>query len=294
MPQTVAFTKGHGTGNDFVVIPDPDGELDLSDDQVAVALRPPTSASAPTASCAWCARRRIAEGAVPRPPAPSGSWTTATPTDRTPRCAATASACSRATSLDTGLADARTTTPVLIGTRAGVQVRDRAATSASRRPRHAGASSRTTSSCAPAASACRVPASASTSAIRTSSSRSSNADELEALDLTARPAAASRAAARRERRVRRPRRPAGARRRRLHPDARVRTRQSARPSAAARVSRRPRSRCGTGPAQAAPDRWTVEVPGRNARRADAAGPRRLHVLLSGPATLVYSGEVALA
>ncbi len=36
MPQTIAFTKGHGTGNDFVVIPDPDGELDLSDDQVAV------------------------------------------------------------------------------------------------------------------------------------------------------------------------------------------------------------------------------------------------------------------
>ena len=36
MPQTLAFTKGHGTGNDFVVIPDPDGELELTDDQVAV------------------------------------------------------------------------------------------------------------------------------------------------------------------------------------------------------------------------------------------------------------------
>ncbi len=36
MPQTIAFTKGHGTGNDFVVIPDPDGALELSDDQVAV------------------------------------------------------------------------------------------------------------------------------------------------------------------------------------------------------------------------------------------------------------------
>ncbi|MFE7846397.1 diaminopimelate epimerase [Microbacterium sp. NPDC057407] len=32
----VAFTKGHGTGNDFVIVSDPDGELDLSDDQVAV------------------------------------------------------------------------------------------------------------------------------------------------------------------------------------------------------------------------------------------------------------------
>ncbi|WP_243225060.1 diaminopimelate epimerase [Microbacterium sp. CIAB417] len=31
----VAFTKGHGTGNDFVIIADPDGELELSPDQVA-------------------------------------------------------------------------------------------------------------------------------------------------------------------------------------------------------------------------------------------------------------------
>src|SRR5690606_1359289 len=33
--ETIAFTKGHGTGNDFVIIPDPDGRLDLSDAQVA-------------------------------------------------------------------------------------------------------------------------------------------------------------------------------------------------------------------------------------------------------------------
>lgn len=36
MPQTIAFTKGHGTGNDFVIVPDPEGALDLTDDQVAV------------------------------------------------------------------------------------------------------------------------------------------------------------------------------------------------------------------------------------------------------------------
>ncbi|WP_106813597.1 diaminopimelate epimerase [Microbacterium timonense] len=36
MPQTIAFTKGHGTGNDFVIVPDPDGALALTDDQVAV------------------------------------------------------------------------------------------------------------------------------------------------------------------------------------------------------------------------------------------------------------------
>ena len=32
----VAFTKGHGTGNDFIIIADPDGELDLTPAQVAV------------------------------------------------------------------------------------------------------------------------------------------------------------------------------------------------------------------------------------------------------------------
>ncbi|CAN7308921.1 diaminopimelate epimerase [Microbacterium foliorum] len=32
----VAFTKGHGTGNDFVIIADPDGALELSAGQVAV------------------------------------------------------------------------------------------------------------------------------------------------------------------------------------------------------------------------------------------------------------------
>lgn len=32
---TLAFTKGHGTGNDFVILADPDGALDLSDAQIA-------------------------------------------------------------------------------------------------------------------------------------------------------------------------------------------------------------------------------------------------------------------
>lgn len=36
MPRTLSFTKGHGTGNDFVIVADPDGRLELSDDQVAV------------------------------------------------------------------------------------------------------------------------------------------------------------------------------------------------------------------------------------------------------------------
>lgn len=32
----VAFTKGHGTGNDFIIIADPDGELALTPEQIAV------------------------------------------------------------------------------------------------------------------------------------------------------------------------------------------------------------------------------------------------------------------
>lgn len=32
----VAFTKGHGTGNDFIIIADPDGQLELMAEQVAV------------------------------------------------------------------------------------------------------------------------------------------------------------------------------------------------------------------------------------------------------------------
>ena len=35
MARTVAFTKGHGTGNDFVIVPDVDGALELSNNQVA-------------------------------------------------------------------------------------------------------------------------------------------------------------------------------------------------------------------------------------------------------------------
>lgn len=35
MSITLAFTKGHGTGNDFVLFTDPDGEVDLSAEQIA-------------------------------------------------------------------------------------------------------------------------------------------------------------------------------------------------------------------------------------------------------------------
>ena len=67
----------------------------------------------------------------------------------------------------------------------------------------------------------------------------------------------------------------------------------ARRSAAAPASQRRRSRCGTGPVQRLP------IAGRRGSRwhpggADAEVGAERHVLLSGPATLVYSGEVTLA
>ena len=63
--------------------------------------------------------------------------------------------------------------------------------------------------------------------------------------------------------------------------------------------------CGTGVAaaalavrewagQAAPDEWIVEVPGGTLGVRVASVVDTPHVFLSGPATLVYSGEVALA
>src|SRR5690349_8536714 len=80
MPHTIPFTKGHGTGNDFVVLPDPGGELDLSDDQVAVlcdrplgigsdgflrilrALATDDGASAAAAGAEWFMDYRNADG----------------------------------------------------------------------------------------------------------------------------------------------------------------------------------------------------------------------------------------
>ena len=80
-PAALPFVKGHGTGNDFVLIPDPDGALDLTADQVAALCdrRFGIGADGDPARRALDAHAR---GGARRPPTPSGSWTTATPTDR--------------------------------------------------------------------------------------------------------------------------------------------------------------------------------------------------------------------
>ena len=86
------FVKGHGTENDFVILPDP--ERIARPHAGARRARSVTAgrASAPTACCGSYGPRRSGATATP-----SGSWTTATPTAASPRCAATGRGCSPAT-----------------------------------------------------------------------------------------------------------------------------------------------------------------------------------------------------
>ena len=83
------FVKGHGTENDFVLLPDPDGTLEVTPGAGAGAVRPARRAR----------RRRRHPGGAGGCPAvpPASSWTTATPTVRWPRCAATGPGCSPGT-----------------------------------------------------------------------------------------------------------------------------------------------------------------------------------------------------
>ena len=109
------FLKGHGTENDFVLLPDLDGSVhgDLTA-QLAQRVR------------ALCDRRAGIGGdgvlrvrALDRLPTRSGSWTTATPTAPSRRCAATASGSSSATWSTRAWPTARA--PIRVDTRDGVK-----------------------------------------------------------------------------------------------------------------------------------------------------------------------------
>jgi diaminopimelate epimerase len=290
MPQTVAFTKGHGTGNDFVVIPDPDGQLDLSDDQVAVLcdrrfgigadgiLRVVRSrvidegADAAAAGAEWFMDYRNADGS------------------KAEMCGNGIRVFARY------LADAEWAalgeTPVLIGTRSGVKSVTRSELGFEA---DLGTWRVEPDDVLVRARALGVPRPGLGIDVGNPHIvvALSNTDELEALDLTARPQL-------------HPEPPRGANIEFVVPsDPLVREGVG---SIRMRVFERGVGEtlsCGTGVAaaalavrhwagQAAPDRWTVEVPGGTlgVRMLRVRGD--LHVLLSGPATLVYSGEVALA
>ncbi|MDQ2675027.1 MAG: diaminopimelate epimerase [Chloroflexota bacterium] len=290
MPQTIAFTKGHGTGNDFVLIPDPDGELELSDDQVAVLCDRRFGIGA-DGILRVVRSRAIDEGADA---AQSGAeWFM----DYRNADGSKAEMCGNGIRVFARyLADARLAVideaAVLIGTRAGVKSVTRSdlgfeADLGSWRVEPDEVLVR--------ARGLGVPRPGLGIDVGNPHIvvALSGGDELEALDLLVRPQL-------------QPEPPRGANIEFVVPsDPLVREGVG---SIRMRVFERGVGEtlsCGTGVAaaalavrhwagQAAPDRWTVEVPGGTlgVRMLRVRGD--LHVLLSGPATLVYSGEVALA
>ncbi len=290
MPQTVAFTKGHGTGNDFVVIPDPDGDLELTDDQVAVLcdrrfgigadgiLRVVRStaidegADAASAGAEWFMDYRNADGS------------------KAEMCGNGIRVFARFLA-DAGWA-ALEGSPALIGTRAGVKSVTRSDLGFEA---DLGTWRVEPDEILVRARGLGVPRPGLGIDVGNPHIvvALSNNEELDALELTSRPQL-------------HPEPPRGANIEFVVPsDPLVREGVG---SIRMRVFERGVGEtlsCGTGVAaaalavrhwagQAAPDRWAVEVPGGTlgVRMLRVRGD--LHVLLSGPATLVYSGEVALA
>ena len=119
MADMTRFTKGHGTENDFVLVPDLEGSLELTPAQVQrLADRHAGLGGDGVIRVVRDRARHRRRRCGPRPRTPSGSWTTATPTARSPRCAATAPASSRRTCGARGSPSAAT---FAIATRAGVK-----------------------------------------------------------------------------------------------------------------------------------------------------------------------------
>jgi len=295
MPQTIAFTKGHGTGNDFVLIPDPDGELNLSDDQVAVIcdrrfgigadgiLRVVRSAAidegsdAAAAGAEWFMDYRNADGS------------------RAEMCGNGIRVFARylADTARASFDDAA----LLIGTRAGVKSVTRSDGVNGQGGFEADLGSWRVEPDETLVRARGLGVPRPGLGIDVGNPHVvvalSNTDELESLDLTARPQM-------------QPEPARGANIEFVVPsDPLVRDGVG---SIRMRVFERGVGEtlsCGTGVAAAAlavrhwagpaaPDRWTVDVPGGTLGVRMLRVRADLHVLLSGPATLVYSGEIALA
>ncbi|GAA3900072.1 diaminopimelate epimerase [Microbacterium invictum] len=290
MPETIAFTKGHGTGNDFVIVPDPDGALDLSDAQVAAlcdrrfgiggdgmlrvvrAGAIPDGAEAAASGVEWFMDYRNADGSAAEM---CGNGT---------RVFARYLAETGWASLDDG--------PLPIGTRAGVKTLTRSDLGLEV---DLGVWREEADDVVVRARGLDVPRPGLGIDVGNPHVvvALSSATELEEVDLTVQPILA-------------PLPPAGANIEFVVPAdplvhdgvGMIRMRVFER-GVGETLS------CGTGVAAAAlavrswagtaaPDRWTVDVPGGRLGVRVVGREDGQHVLLSGPASLVFSGEVALA
>ena len=125
----IEFTKGHGTGNDFVVISDPDGELDLTDDQVAALCDRHIGIGA-DGLLRVVRSERIPEGERALAEEPAAEWFM----DYRNADGSTAEMCGNGVRvfarflLDSGLAELEPGSTLPIGTRAGVRDVTRSAT----------------------------------------------------------------------------------------------------------------------------------------------------------------------
>jgi diaminopimelate epimerase len=285
--QTIAFTKGHGTGNDFVIVADPDGMLELTDDQVAILCDRRFGIGA-DGTLRVVRSRAIAEGAAA---AEAGAeWFM----DYRNADGSAAEMCGNgirvfARFLDQAGWAAVGENPLLIGTRAGVK-----ALTASDRGVEVDLGAFAIDESDVLVRARGLDVARPGVGVDVGNPHVvvalSSAAELEGLDLGAIP-------------VLEPAPPAGANVEFVVPsDPLVHDGVG---SIAMRVFERGVGEtlsCGTGVAAAAlavrhwagpaaPDRWTVTVPGGELGvRVTPEG----HVLLSGPATLVYTGEITLA
>ena len=106
------FLKGHGTENDFVLLPDANGRSRRAVGRAGGAAVRPAGGDRRRRRDPGGPDRRGRDPARRAGEAPSGSWTTATPTARSARCAATGSGCSPGSSPTEGHVDPRNPLPI--------------------------------------------------------------------------------------------------------------------------------------------------------------------------------------
>lgn len=286
---TVPFTKGHGTGNDFVIVPDVDGSLSLSDDQVA-ALCDRRFGIGGDGILRVVRSRELPEGAA----TPDAEWFM----DYRNADGSAAEMCGNGIRVfarylvDSGLVDLPDDATLFVGTRAGTKSLTR---SEDGFEVDLGRWRAETDEVTVRARGLDIPRPGQ--AIDVGNPHVvvalSSADELERLDLTVQPRLA-------------PEPPAGANIEFVVPaDPLVEDGVGA---VTMRVFERGVGEtlsCGTGVAatalavrlwagERAPERWRVDVSGGRLGVRITHHEDGEHVLLSGPAVLVYSGQVALA